>query len=188
MSGSVLQKISYLDVCRPYLLQLRDSSKESSFLAILDGAIIVVIDWEPSRYNAQINIMVGKTVPAHCTGAGRAILAFLPEEELESLLQNMALNKFTENTVTDIKTFTRILRETRRRGYDVSKAEYDRHLTVVAAPIFNIHNRVIASCAIAALESRVKDDEQIEEYGRMVKAASVEISKKLGSSINLQEV
>jgi DNA-binding IclR family transcriptional regulator len=184
MSGSVLRKISFLNICRPYLLSLRDSTGESSFLAILDGHNIVVVDWEPSHYNVQINITIGKTIPSYCTGSGKAILAFLPPEERESILLKMKLKKYTDNTITDIDAFRKLLKETALKGYGVSVGEYDAHIVIVSSPIFDIHNRAIASCSIAALETRVKGRGQIENYGRLVIKAASEISQKLGSSMD----
>jgi IclR family KDG regulon transcriptional repressor len=184
MSSSVLRKISFLNVCRPFLLGLRDKTGESSFLAVLDGVNIVVVDWEPSYYNAQINITVGKTVPAHCTAAGRAIIASLPPKEREALIGKMVMKKYTENTIIDKDALRQELKDTAERGYAISKGEYDSYIVVVSAPVFDIHNRVIASCAIAALESRVKDDTHIAKYGSLVQKATFEISRKLGSSLN----
>jgi IclR family KDG regulon transcriptional repressor len=182
MTGSVLRKLSFLNVCRPYLLRLRDEAGESTFLAILKGVNIIIADWELSYFDAHINITVGKTVPAHCTGSGKAILAFLTPEEQESVISRIKLKKYTENTITDKDKFLEVLRVTRERGYGVSKEEYDMDIVVAAAPIFGIHNRVIASCAIAALKSRVKSDDQIDEYGKLVIKAASEISQKLGST------
>ena len=184
MTGSVLRKLSFLNVCRPYLLSLRDEAGESTFLAILRGLNIIIADWELSYFDAHINITVGKTVPAHCTGSGKAILAFLPPEEQESIISKISLKKYTDNTITDKDDFREMLSDTRERGYGVSKEEYDTDIVVAAAPIFDIHNRVIASCAIAALKSRVKSDEQIEEYGQLVIKAAAEVSQKLGSTRN----
>ncbi len=184
MTGSVLRKLSFLNVCRPYLLSLRDEAGESTFLAVLRDLNIIIVDWELSYYDAQINITVGKTVPAHCTGSGKAILAFLPPEEQENIISKICMKKYTENTITDKDKFREILRATRERGYGVSREEYDSDIVVAAAPIFGIHNRVIASCAIAALKSRVENDEQIDEYGQLVIKAAVEISQKLGSTRN----
>lgn len=184
MSGSVLRKISFLNVCRPYLLNLRDATGESAFLSLLDGENIVVVDWEPSYYNAQINVTVGKTVLAFCTGAGRAMLAFLPQEELEALMENLHIPKYTENTIVDNTVLRDMLKETARKGYAVSRGEYDTHIVVVGAPIFDFRHRVIASCSIAALKDRVKDAGRIEHIGGLVKEASQEISRKLGASMN----
>lgn len=185
MTGSVLRKLSYLNVCRPYLLRLRDETGESAFLAILRGTNIIVTDWEPSYYDAHIKITVGKTVPAHCTGSGKAIVAFLQPEEMDNLIQQFTLKKYTENTITDKNDIREILKVTRERGYGVSREEYDSDIIVIAAPVFDIHNRVIASCAVAALKSRVVSDEKIDEYGQMVKQAAVEISQKLGAASNI---
>jgi len=172
MSGSVLRKISFLDVCRPYLLNLRDATGESAFLSLLDGENIVVADWEPSYYNAQINVTVGKTVHAFCSGAGRAILAHLPREELDTLMRNLHIPKYTENTIVDASILMKMLEDTAEKGYAVSRGEYDTHIVVVGAPIFDFRHRVIASCSIAALEDRVKDTGQIERFGGLVKEAA----------------
>lgn len=181
MAGYVLRKMNLINICRPYLLDLRDRTGESSFLSILREMNIIIIDWEPSYYDVHINVTVGKAVPAYCSGAGKAILAFLPESELTELLDRYPLKRYTENTITDKKRLMEILKETRSTGYGLSSGEYDRDIVVAGAPIFDIHNRVIASCAIGALKSRVKDKEQMHKYGKLVKEAASKISKQLGA-------
>ncbi len=182
MSGSVLRRIKYLDVCRPYLMSLRESTGESAFLSVLDKENIVVVDWEPSYYDAHINVTVGKRVPAHCTGAGKAILAFLPRSELDALLPLIIWKKFTENTIASPERLLKVLQETVERGYAVSQAEYDPDIVVVGAPIFDMHHRVVASCSVAALESRMKRRQQIEHFGKLAAEACGEISRKLGAA------
>jgi len=182
LSGSMLRKMSLLNVCRPFLLDLRDRTGESSFLSVLRGQNIIIIDWEPSYYDALINVTVGKVVPAYTSGAGKAILAFLPHEERESRITGYTLRRYTDRTITDVQTLREVLHETAEAGYGVSRGEYDADIVVVAAPIFDIHNRVIASCAIGALKSRVKGEEQIHEYGVIVVDVASHISRKLGSS------
>jgi len=182
IAGTVLRKISLLDICRPYLLDLRDNTGESSFLAILRGVNIIIIDWEPSYFDAQMNITVGKSVPAYCSGAGKAILSSLPHEELEALLSTVTLKQYTPNTITDMSVLKKVINETRAEGFGVSWGEYDPEIVVVGSPIFDIHNRVIASCAIGALKSRVKNQNQIKKYGEMINSVCSDISRKLGSS------
>jgi len=183
MAGSVLRKLNFLDICRPYLLQLRDETGESAFLSILDREQIVVVDWEPSYFNAHIRITVGKTVPSYATAAGKVILAFLPPAELDALLAIMKLTRYTENTIADETTLRNTLGDVHREGHAVSIGEYDPDIVVVSAPIFDIHHRVVASFSIAALESRVKSRDQIREYGSLVAKLSQEISRKLGATV-----
>ncbi len=182
LSGSMLRKMSLLNVCRPFLLDLRDRTGESSFLSVLRERNIIIVDWEPSYYDALINVTVGKAVPAYTSGAGKAILAFLPPGKRNSLLAGCTLQRYTDRTICDIQTLKKVLHETAETGYGVSMGEYDADIVVVAAPILDIHNRVIASCAIGALKSRVRGEGQIREYGRMVIEAASQISRKLGSS------
>ena len=182
ISGTALRKLNFLNISRPYLLNLRDETGESAFLAVLDGQNTVVVDWERSYFNAHINVTIGKMVPAYCTGTGKAILSFLPPDELEVYLSELQIETYTEKTIPDKETLRAVLKETAERGYGMSFGEYDNDIVVAAAPIFNVQNRVIASCAIAALASRVKKVSQVEEYGELVKKAASEISRKLGSS------
>jgi DNA-binding IclR family transcriptional regulator len=127
---------------------------------------------------------VGKTVPLYCSAAGRAIIAFLETSISEPLIKSMTLKPYTSNTITDKAVFQKVLEETRVGGYATSWGEYDTDIVVVGAPIFNIHDRVIGSCAIAALESRVKDQEKIDRFGTLVKKTSYGISKKLGAHMD----
>jgi IclR family KDG regulon transcriptional repressor len=183
ISGTALRKLNFLNVSRPYLLNLRDETGESAFLAVLDGQNVVVVDWERSYYNAHINVTVGKMIPAYCTGSGKAILAFLSAEELEMYFSKLGIVEYTERTISDKDVLRRVLQQTRERGYGTSFGEYDSDIVVAAAPIFSVQNRVIASCAIAALATRVKDEQQVQKYGELVKKAAADISRKLGSTI-----
>jgi DNA-binding IclR family transcriptional regulator len=183
IAGSVLRKLNFLDICRPYLPHIRDKSGESAFLSILDRDQIVVVDWEPSYFDAHIRITIGKTVPSWSTAAGRAILAFLPPAELDDILAGITLTRFTEHTITDMKVLRSVLAKVARDGYSVSIGEYDTDIVIVSAPVFDIHYRVVASCSIAALESRVKKPEQIQVFSSLISEISQEISKKLGAPI-----
>jgi DNA-binding IclR family transcriptional regulator len=141
----------------------------------------VVVDWERSYFNAHINVTVGKMVPAYCTGTGKAILGALPKDELEAYLSALKIEQYTEKTIPDKDILREVLKETAKKGYGMSFGEYDSDIVVAAAPIFNVQNRVVAACAIAALASRVTSVPQVEEYGALVKKAAAEISRKLGS-------
>ena len=180
MSGILLKKMNLVQICKPYLLQLRDATGESAVLCILDDFNTVVLDWEPSYYDAHIMVNLGKIVPAYCSAVGRAILSFLPKEEVEDLLKKHNLKKYTENTITDKDRLRETLLETAERGYAVSKEEYDYDIIVVGAPVFNNQKRVVASCSVAALKTRIKDNKKIEELGQVVKNITSQISNGLG--------
>ncbi len=182
MAGIVLRRIDVVKVARPYLLRLRDESKESTCVAVLNGFNMVFADWEPSYYEAHVSGSVGKSIPAYCTGSGKAILAYLPKEDVNTLLEKHELKSYTQNTITDKDELKQDLEKTLTRGYGMSIEEFGSDVIVVAAPIFEMNNKIIASIAVLALKSRVKGDEHIKNLGGMVKKFASDISKELGST------
>ena len=71
------------------------------------------------------------------------------------------------------------LNKTSSRGFGVSIEEFGPDVIAVAAPIFNINNVVIASIAVAALKSRISNDNQVEKLGKSVIKSASDISKEL---------
>ena len=183
MSGMVLRRMDVAKIARPYLLSLRDEINETAFISVLNDFDILVTDWEPSYHDAHINSSVGKRIPSYCSGAGKAILANLSNKEINILLEKYDLTMCTQNTITCKENFLKELDKTLNRGYGISIEEFGKDVVAVAAPIFNINNKVIASVALAALKARVNNEKEIERLGVAVKKAASNISKELGSTL-----
>jgi DNA-binding IclR family transcriptional regulator len=185
LAGSAIGKLNFLPTCRPYLKKLVKATREYAFIAILEGPNIVVVDLELSNMDVQVNVTLGKIVPAHCTGAGKALLAFLDQRELDDILKEISFEKFTERTLTNKKQLLESLKETREKGYGVSRGEYDPDIIATGAPIFGVQDRVVACIAIAALDSRVNDEATIRNNGKLVRNMATDISKRLGAKVNI---
>ena len=182
MAGTVLRRMDVVKIARPFLLNLRDETGETAFVSVLNDFNILVTDWEPSFHDAHINSSVGKRIPVYCSGAGKAILANLPAGEIEDLLKKHPLKKCTQNTITDKEQFLQELNRTLTRGFGISIEEFGTDVIAVAAPIFGINNKVMASIALAALKTRVNDEKQQANFGEVVILAASGISKELGST------
>jgi len=182
MSGMVLRRMDVAKIARPYLLSLRDEINETAFISVLNDFDILVTDYESSYRDAHISSSVGKRIPAYCSGAGKAILANLPMGEIDLLLEKYDLSMCTQNTITCKENFLKEIEKTLNRGYGISIEEFGKDVVAVAAPIFNLNNKVIASIALAALKTRVNSEKEIERLGLAVKEAASNISKELGST------
>jgi IclR family pca regulon transcriptional regulator len=92
------------DAARPYLEKLRDSTGYSVGLGVLDGAQVVYMDHLRNlRYGQAAdgpNIRVGVRVPAYCTSIGKLLLAFLSQEDRESILAETSHTQRTGRTIT----------------------------------------------------------------------------------------
>lgn len=77
----------------------------------------------------------GKTAPAYCASLGKAILAYLPEPDLQAYLADQPLRRRTPNTITQEAALRKELAKTRRQGFAVDKEEHTVGLFCLASPI-----------------------------------------------------
>lgn len=110
-------------LCRPYLQQLRRCTNETVSLYTRLGDKRVCVEELESGQDIKYSQSVGLTAPLHVGAPGKALVAFLPDDELEALLQELPFTAITPNTVTDPAQFKTELAETRARGYAVSTGE-----------------------------------------------------------------
>ena len=79
---------------------------------------------------------VGKRAPMTCTGLGKAILAFLPEEYREIHINSKELPQLTPNSIISKEKLTKELEVTKARGYAIDDEEIELGIRCVAAPLF----------------------------------------------------
>ena len=148
-------------------------------LPTLDGSEVVYIDRIETSKVVQVKSRMGGRCPAHCTGVGKAILAFLSKEELDAYLARYELVKYTSRTITDKSEFIKEMEITRNRGYSIDNSEHDPEVRCIGCPVFDHRGYVVASISIAGPYFRMTD-ERLESFIPLIKAASIEISRKLG--------
>ncbi len=120
---------------------------ENILLGFQKGDTVLFIKHISSRHIMGIKIEPEPDYPLHITAAGRAILAFLPEKEINSYIKKTTYEKFTSKTVGNEATLRKTLQETRDNGYAFNPGEFEEEVMAVAAPIL-IGNRPIASLVI----------------------------------------
>ena len=133
------------ELAQPYLRELRDSVNEAVNMSLLDGTEIVYVARLLSDHLITLRLYVGSRLPAYATSMGRAILAFLPEREAESILEKSDLRPVTEHTIVDRRRLRTELQRTRARGYSFNDQEIAIGITGVAAPILSSNGRPVAA-------------------------------------------
>lgn len=104
-------------------------------LAILDGAEVRYLDKVGGRFASAVPSRVGGRAPAHCTALGKAMLAWLPAEEVESVVVP-ALGRQTSRTICDISTLHQELSRIRaRNGLAFERGECFPEISCVAAAV-----------------------------------------------------
>jgi IclR family acetate operon transcriptional repressor len=115
---------------------------------------------------------VGSIFPAHCTAAGKAILAYLAESEIEAVVRRTGLRQYTPFTITQLAHLKENLRLIRRRGYAVDHQELERGLSGLAAPVLCAHERVIAAVGIAGPTQRFRGKELADKVALVTEIAA----------------
>lgn len=153
------------------MAELRDGTLETVYVSVYDGnGAVVVIDRLESPHPVRAVSPVGDIAPIHSTANGMAILAFLPDTEIETIVSG-ELNAFNPATITDVHQLRTELALVRERGYAVNRGYYRSGIFAIGAPIFDLAHHPVASICISMPDSRYRED-KVAEWGALtVKAA-----------------
>ena len=166
----------------PHLGALRDRTRETTQVAILDHWQVVYLErllsLEPVGY---MRSRVGAILPAYCTGLGKAILAYLPEADVEAWAGHQKFPRLTPTTITAARALLKELRVIRGRGYAIDLEEREPGVCCVAAPIFNHRGEVVAAISVAGPRVRLPRELAGSDVASAVVAAAHAISMDLGS-------
>ena len=179
LSSLLLRQLDLPLVARPELREVSHRVDETAYLAVLDGIEVLYIDKVESSQSVRLYSGVGTRNPLHCTSLGKAILAFLPDEERATLLGRLTLTRRTPNTISDRGVLEAHLNLVRAQGYAVDNIENEDHIRCVSAPIFDHDGRVTAAISVSGPAFRVSV-ERVPEVAAVVMEGAGAISRKLG--------
>ncbi len=163
---------------RPVAQDLSSRHGKSVHVAVYAGGMAVFILKIEHRENLMVIPRAGLSFPAHSTAAGKALLAHLPEEEIEKYLSE-DLYPLTRRTITDKKALAGELEKIRVLGYATDSEETMNGIGCVAAPIRDQGGQVVAAVSLSGLVEEVMG-ENLPRAVRDVKEAGVSISRILG--------
>jgi IclR family pca regulon transcriptional regulator len=146
----------------PYLRALRRTTDETVNMALLDRVEVVYVARVVSDHLVSLRLYVGSRLPAYASSLGRAILAFLPEDEVDLILADSRLERVTEHTIVEPRRLKAELRRIRNRGYAVNDQEIAIGLRGVAAPVLSASGRPIAAVNIS-IPRPLKTPTEIED-------------------------
>lgn len=175
----VLNRLDIKDLFHPYLEELGKETNETTHLAIYDDIHVVYIDKIESEQTLRMFSNIGKRGPMYCTGIGKAILAFLPDEEIERILDRIDFVKYTHNTIVDRDELLKEFKWIRKHGYAIDDEEHELGIKCAAAPIFDLNGQVIAGVSVAGPSIRLADD-KFQKVVDLVLEKSKEMSRILG--------
>ncbi|MEW5786101.1 MAG: IclR family transcriptional regulator [Bacillota bacterium] len=162
-----------------YLKNLNSKTNETIHLAVLDCGEVVYLDKKDSTRLVRMFSQIGKRAQPYCTGVGKALLAFLDQDELKKVLDSISFNRYTERTITARENLLTELHEIRKTGIAWDRGEHEPDIYCIAAPIFGFNQKVIASISISIMIKYSSIDE-LCRFDKDLLEAAASLSRDMG--------
>jgi DNA-binding IclR family transcriptional regulator len=168
-------------VARVPLASLVDATGHNAHLAVLHGREVVYVIEERAKGRAPLITDVGVRLPAHLTATGRAMLAALPKEHVRALFPDAAsFVARTEYGPTSYSSLTRLLVETRRRGYSEEGGEVTDGFSSVGAAVVDHSAHPVAAVALTFPTGT----REIDALAATVVRTAQNLSRRLGARVS----
>ena len=163
-----------------FLVEMSRRCNESVSIAVPGAGSIVCLD----RVDCLDSVITARTPVGgrfhpHCTAAGKAILAWLPDAEIHAIIKRNGVPRFTSATLIKYADLMNNLDLTRRQGFATDFAELDRGLSGIAAPVFMRGSHLVAAVGRAGPTGRFLGEELAQKIA-LVKDFAARISRALG--------
>ncbi|WP_368652240.1 IclR family transcriptional regulator [Ornithinibacillus sp. 4-3] len=179
LTKNLLEKNTLISVANAEMQKLVSKTGESVNLGVLDGNEILYVAVFEGEHQLKFTEALGSKSPIHATAIGKTLAAYLPNEQLNELLQEIEFKKITPNTITNKTEFNKELEFVREKGYALDNEEIAIGARCIAAPIFDMFGNIEAAISISGAVHRLSN-EQFNEMTNEVVSSAQSISRKLG--------
>lgn len=155
----------------PLMEMLQAESKENIYLTThLNGRVLYLECLHSSKHTIAYSV-AGKTLPMHCTGCGKIMLSYMPQEKVQQILSAHGMPPITPNTITDYELFMDELKTSRERGYAIDNEEESVGGKCVAVAVRTAKGDVAGALSISGSIMSMTE-ENISRYAKLLMDAS----------------
>jgi IclR family KDG regulon transcriptional repressor len=179
LAGAALNQLEIRKQAISILERLVSATNCNANLGILYKQHVMYVARIDGPKSARMYTPIGRRAPAHATALGKAILAFLPAEEVAPILNDGTLGACTPQTITDPTVLAHELSRTRERGYAVDREEFVAGICCVGVPVRGMSGGVEAALSVSGSAFQVRE-EDTEQLARLLQDAAYELSGRMG--------
>ena len=159
----------------PFLRRLRDQTRETVNLGIVEDDEIVVVSQVASREINRAIAAIGGRTPIAASGMGKAVLSSYSSYDIDALIQRKGLRQSTAKSLTSPAALRAEISTGSVNGYFIDDEEYRAGVRCVAAPVFDSSGEVVCAISVSGIASRIPS-ERIASLGHAVQQAAAQIS------------
>jgi IclR family acetate operon transcriptional repressor len=169
---------------QPFIERINAATGETVHLAVLQGDHLVTLLKREARHAVRVDAgAVGQSDAAHATATGKAMLAWLPEDEIRRIVSVRGMARFTPSTITEFPALIEDLRLVRRNGFAIDREEFQPGVICVGAAIRN-HAGAVVGAISASVPTMRASEEHIARMRDEVVSATRALSAELGAEIS----
>ena len=163
----------------PYLRRLRDLTRETANLAVVDDEFIVVLTRIESREIMRSLTKLGGRVAMVASGVGKAVLATYSNEDVSAIIRHHGMPRLTEKSIVRPGDLFKQLETIRHQGYAIDDEEACMGLRCIAAVVYNDCSEPLAAISVSGMTTRLTDD-RLPALGQTVREVAAELTFALG--------
>jgi DNA-binding IclR family transcriptional regulator len=182
MGSRTLAEEDLMTISTDVLKRLRDLLKETVLIGTLVENEFVVLGQVLGTHPFKFSLDLGARLPLHTAAPGKAMLAVLPPEERNGILQKISYPRFNERTLTSVQAMSQELEEVSRQGYALDRGEQLSGIHCVAAAVLNRHGYPVAAVWTTGPTDRIRKQD-LPVVGAMVMEHTKLISARLGHGL-----
>lgn len=181
LGGVALDSLDLRQEAKSFLQALMHESGLTVHMAVPENNGMIIIEKLHDSGMLKLASFVGRRIDAHCTGVGKALIAFMPPEAFDQQISTRALARHNENTIVSMDSLKREVLRIRAQGYALDDEEDELGVRCIGAPVFGHDGRVIAAISVAGAVSQIPI-ERVRVTGEKVRLAAKSISLHMGYS------
>jgi DNA-binding IclR family transcriptional regulator len=175
----VSQQIELPEVCGPVMRQLNEQYDATVMLTAVYRNEVICLEVIQSKHILRLAMERGSRLPFYAGAGSKILMAFLPQSQLDLLLELQPIVAFTSHTLTNPATFKEHLAQIREQGYALSDQEMNTGAVGLAAPVYNAQREVVAGLTLAG-PSSVLERDRFPEFISAITQAAADCSARLG--------
>ncbi|MGI8960147.1 MAG: IclR family transcriptional regulator [Bryobacteraceae bacterium] len=178
LSRTALENLDLREEAKPSLQALMRKTGLTVHMAVLERNEAVIVEKIECPGLLRLATWIGRRLDVNCTGVGKALIAFLADEEFDRQFKTKALARHNENTMVSTSKLKQELERVRRLGYSLDDEEDEIGFRCIGAPLFNYTKKAVAAISVAGTTAQIPDGE-IAQLAGIVKHTAAAISSQL---------
>lgn len=181
VGAAFLQRRNFVAPALNYLRRLRDETKETANLGVLDNGQLVTLSQIESREITRAIAPPGGRVSATCSAMGKAIMSSWHDDQISSHCERYGFSALTSKSHAKLSSFMLEMEQIRRMGFAIDDEEHAKGLRCVAAAVYSAEGEAVGAISVSGIASRMRP-EKVGKVARQVVAAAKGLSEDIGGT------